>query len=459
MDDLRYSTLAPSNRAHFTLNQLPYASPVFTTASQSPTWLPSTPQASQTAQFSQPQQTPPPDPRPSDFVLFPSQSRRSFEAFPSARNTPNTVIHDASGATSRRHSSFLSGAPTLQNQRVAEIIHGTGHPTTSAAFNRRFNLQQTPFYASSAPSSSATLQSQQPRGRPPVPRFSQSAPLIPVKQETQTSSIHQGKQSPSEMRFHDSHKLDMSFLDFDATYGNGAMADSFGPAVPTAYEDNMMVRTSSNVSSTHVGTVSPQDLMLRDGPFSAPNSAAFTNLTSPDSMYHVSPAFNDGLDASPMFCGTNLDENTGDAWYSLFENDALPAQSTTVQHGLTGLTAEDETALKQQMRAAHRRSASSPKSPTGSTKASSISGVAARKRNQPLPPIVVDDPDDIVKVKRARNTLAARKSRAKKAETMESMQREIDRLNRELNQWKQLAIQHGVDANAVQREESAEDFE
>ncbi|EDN97881.1 hypothetical protein SS1G_12735 [Sclerotinia sclerotiorum 1980 UF-70] len=63
--------------------------------------------------------------------------------------------------------------------------------------------------------------------------------------------------------------------------------------------------------------VSPQDLSLRDSFSSAPNSAAYTTLTSP-STFDGSPAFGDD---SPYISHGGLGDNNvvqGDPWFSLF---------------------------------------------------------------------------------------------------------------------------------------------
>lgn len=70
-----------------------------------------------------------------------------------------------------------------------------------------------------------------------------------------------------------------------------------------------------------------------------------------------------------------------------------------------------------------RRSGSSP----SSTKA----GILAHKRSRPLPPIIVDDPTDMVAIRRARNILAARKSRQKKMVRVEELENEIAKLEEE----------------------------
>jgi hypothetical protein len=68
--------------------------------------------------------------------------------------------------------------------------------------------------------------------------------------------------------------------------------------------------------STPAKGVSLKDLMVRDPSFSAPNSTAFTNLTSP-SMYNESPEY-DPYETSPMFHDDDLDPAISDPWFPLF---------------------------------------------------------------------------------------------------------------------------------------------
>ncbi|KFZ11289.1 hypothetical protein V502_07623 [Pseudogymnoascus sp. VKM F-4520 (FW-2644)] len=74
--------------------------------------------------------------------------------------------------------------------------------------------------------------------------------------------------------------------------------------------------------------------------------------------------------------------------------------------------ADEELEVGDALRERRRRSDGSPHSKA----ASAAAGISARKHNQPLPPIVVEDPNDTVAIKRARNTLAARKSRQRNRE-------------------------------------------
>jgi general control protein GCN4 len=380
-------------------------------------------------------------------VLFPT--RRSFEQSPSVRSTPSLSQTHAFSGSHRRHSSHLSSPATntLQNQRVAAIIQGTGHSTTSTAFTNRFTpaAQNNNFYASSAPSSSVALHSApQQRPRPQVPLFSQSTGNIPQQQQNfqNNNNMNQGMIPraapviPPRTRSH--NPPDMSLFDdfppFEVEENmHASFASAYSPAVPTIYDTSM---TRSDSSSTNIGTISPHELMIRDPTFSAPNSTAFTNLTSP-SMYNESPDF-DGYEVSPMFQNTDLDASITDPWFSLFPtaNQAnAPTNHSTADQ--SPLEAEEELEVAEYRRKHQRRaSGTSP----GSNKASSVSGVAARKRNQPLPPIVVEDENDTIAIKRARNTLAARKSRQKKMERFDELEAEIAQLKADRDHWKTIAL-------------------
>jgi hypothetical protein len=78
------------------------------------------------------------------------------------------------------------------------------------------------------------------------------------------------------------------------------------------------------------------------------------------------------------------------------------------------------------------RSGNSAGSSTGST----TSGATTRRRR----PIVIEDPDDYAAMKRARNTIASRKSRQKKVERMDYLEREIARLRGERDYWRSLVL-------------------
>jgi hypothetical protein len=229
------------------------------------------------------------------------------------------------------------------------------------------------------------------------------------------------------------------FDEFTAFEGGAAAPNAYNsayssPAVPTIYDPNMNLSSSS---STNMGTVSPQDL-LRDPFASAPNSTAFTNLTSP-SVYNESPDFG-GYEASP-FVHENGDLDSalaGDPWYPLFPQDEhTETQPAQVQQ--SPLLPEEELEVSEHLRSQNqRRKSGSATSPPGSH--SSVSGVGSRKRDKPLPPIIVEDPNDTVAMKRARNTLAARKSRQRKMQRFEELEDQIAKLEAERDHWKQIAL-------------------
>ncbi|OBT57401.1 hypothetical protein VE04_02585 [Pseudogymnoascus sp. 24MN13] len=332
-------------------------------------------------------------------MAYPTPINEPFGTTAIAATLPTDGLSNSSGlralpasGNNRRHSANPLSAPSLQNQRVAAIIQGTGHQISSPAFTNRYNPfpQQQQFYALSAPSSSAALQSQI-RTRPQVPLFSQS-----------TGNIHSNnKQSfpPNNMAqdmnlFDDFDSFDlkssdnMNFPDLDYKYWRALRTmDSPAPA---------MNRTDS--ASTCTGTVSSQELVVREDHVLR---AQLHRLHEPDvalSIQRVARLPPRPRRRRPMYNSDDL--TNGDPWFPLFHDAArLPAP---------------------------RR------------------GVSARKRNQPLPPIVVEDPNDTVAIKRARNTLAARKSRQKKMERFDELEAEIAKIAAERDMWKAKALARGA---------------
>jgi len=188
-----------------------------------------------------------------------------------------------------------------------------------------------------------------------------------------------------------------------------------------------------------MGTVSPQDLLVRDPFASAPNSTAFTNLTSPSTNYNESPEYTDNFDVSP-FVGNNGDLDqalAGDPWYPLFPQDDQAEQ----QVDQSPLLPEEELEVSEHLRSQNsnrRRSGTGTSPPSGTH--SSIAGIGSRKRDKPLPPIIVEDPNDTVAMKRARNTLAARKSRQRKMQRFDELEDRIAKLEAERDHWKDIAL-------------------
>ncbi|RDW71897.1 hypothetical protein BP5796_07931 [Coleophoma crateriformis] len=407
----------------------------FTTDSQS-TWLPSSTSSlpAQSPQLQHQDFSPDQAHSQQDFVLF--------ERSPSARSTPSLSSNRTLTGQIRRHSSNLSSAQSLQNQRVAAIIQATGHSINTSAFTNRYipsaqTSQQ--FYASSAPSSSAALQ-QQARPRPQVPLFSQSTGNIP---QTPNMAMQGNSPAHSSAASPNSHSADMDLFDDFTAFEGGAASQTYSsayssPAVPTMYEPSMNLSSSG---STNMGTVSPKDLLVRDSFASAPNSTAFTNLTSP-STYNESPEYNDNFDVSP-FIGNNSDfDHTlgGDPWFPLFPSEETSKPEPQVEQ--SPLLPEEELEVSEHLRQSSTRRRSGTATSPGGTH-SSVSGVSSRKRDKPLPPIIVDDPNDTVAMKRARNTLAARKSRQRKMQRFDELEDEIAKLKAERDHWKDIALRRG----------------
>lgn len=193
------------------------------------------------------------------------------------------------------------------------------------------------------------------------------------------------------------------------------------------------------------GTISPKDIF---NPDSFPPSTSFTNLTTPGSTYLDTP--DDSFETSPLYNAADC----GKPWVPLFGDDedttsgSFPAP-TSVTPPMTRTTSTSsgnqilihpggKSAQTQQLK---RSSTGASPSTIGASasKHSAVAGVGARKRDKPLPPIVVDE-NDAVALKRAKNTAAARKSRAKKVEEHDKLLGEIASLKAEVEYWKSRAM-------------------
>ncbi|KAG7135712.1 Cross-pathway control protein 1 like [Verticillium longisporum] len=171
----------------------------------------------------------------------------------------------------------------------------------------------------------------------------------------------------------------MDIADFEEFTGfeGGASTAYSSPGAPSVFD---MPSGSHNIS-----TVSPQDLLIQDPYMSAPNSTAFTALTSPSPF--ESPEFIDGYDVSPNFGGSGEFDVASSQWFSLF-----PDQNASVE---------------------------------------------TQGTEQPLGHLVQTS---MATMKRARNTLAARKSRERKMQRFEDLEEKIRKLEAERDHWKTMAL-------------------
>lgn len=217
----------------------------------------------------------------------------------------------------------------------------------------------------------------------------------------------------------------------------------FEGGASTAYSSPGAPAVFDLAGNAHIGTVSPQDLLVQDPYMSAPNSSALTALTSPSP--YESPDFMDGYDVSPSFGSGDFTDSGPNAWFSLFPDQ--PAAGNVASDVLVPVaeaagkvtSASPEPSEPTKVSVSRRKSSGSPHVGPHA----SVAGVGSRKRDKPLPPIVIDDPNDTVAMKRARNTLAARKSRERKAQRFEDLEEKIRELEAERDHWKNIALSRG----------------
>ncbi|KAI0864020.1 hypothetical protein F4860DRAFT_501536 [Xylaria cubensis] len=430
--ELNFEEAIPSSRAssQLTTTISPQDFPVFTTDSLQQSWPPSS-SSSPPAPSAQPHnfQSPPQQ----DFVLFdsPQPQRTTVNRTVSSPAKPAAPFGSlqSNTSTSRRDS---SASPALQNQRIQQIIQATGPSFSPSALTNRFNSfaqntsQQQQFYAHLSASSSPAAVNQQTRiARPPVPLFSQSvgSQRAPAKMDLQGKfSVPVCKRNPNSP-IPDA----MNNLEGFTAFGGGASTAFSSPAM----HDLDMSPASS---STNLGTVSPGELLLGEQ-FSAPNSSAFTNMTTP-SNFGGSPEY-DTYEVSPNF--GDFDAGSTENWFSLFPESTTTDQ-TTASTIKPSVEAPEELEKPDADSLPRRKSGNTSPSSATHGRHSSVSGVNARRRDKPLPPIVVDDPNDTIAMKRARNTLAARKSRERKAQKLEELEEKIAKLEEERDHWKRIAL-------------------
>ncbi|CAG8133790.1 unnamed protein product [Penicillium salamii] len=379
----------------------------FTTDYQPQTWLPS-----------------PPHPQPlasnqnnnsnnnsvhEDFVLYPSSPHPQprLRVPVKATHRPSALQPFLAQNNPRRHSFSLQLQRHLQQQysspqdpRVTQLARSPSywsHPT----------LKHARQHTASVPSNSPNT------NRPPIPLFN--------GQQNQPSNTQPYRRVMSTPNF----AMEADLFDLNSS-GIPSAGFSAGMDSPLAFD---ALDQTGLLPSGPPGTISPRDLMMDA---SVPPSGTFTDLSTPS---FESPG-NFSQNASPMF--TDLDLVGHEEWPSLFDGasdmnafDLANLDSLNVAAGLQQEPKKPalkvETTPRSPLKRPASSMASSPIPATGGTKHSSISGVNARSRKNLSP--VDFDPNDPVAAKRARNTEAARKSRAKKMERQADSERRIDELN------------------------------
>ncbi|KAK6353743.1 hypothetical protein TWF730_008171 [Orbilia blumenaviensis] len=220
-------------------------------------------------------------------------------------------------------------------------------------------------------------------------------------------------------------------------------------------EEELMSLVALEASPFHANdmTFSPNGQLFHDfSPFIGTLHTGRTNDTLDDSSPMDTPLF-------------GLEDGITDEWPTLFPTeDANPSSSTDILVNPAALMIGGElstpplTAIvpSRQFSTDSNKSRTPPSPPTKSRptstaqKRSSLTGVSRRKAAADLPPVQFD-PSNPIDIKRARNTMAARKSRARRvekmdelAEAVEKLQAEAQRLKEEKEFYKNLARQHGA---------------
>ncbi|KAI4223729.1 MAG: hypothetical protein L6R36_005195 [Xanthoria steineri] len=295
-----------------------------------------------------------------------------------------------------------------------------------------------PLHQRKAFSTSHSTSSVPENGPPPVPLFPDSSPLdMAALDDMINGSPPQVIQpSSSVLTTVDPHFASSST--WPAPSGSNTDYDvqgyQVGAANVTAYPSTGLLRVDSTSSTDTPLTVSPAQLH-HSGPSSGymgsqftpatdytsspvPFSSAYSNQTSPDDFGQATPYMHDlDLDQSQL----------GSAFFgALPDFPVAPAASDS----------PTQTAPVPSRKSAPGKS---PRTPLSTV----VDSRVRKPRSKPLPDIC-PDPNDPKKMKTARNTAAARKSRARKVERFETLAAENDMYKAQLEDLQSQAAQAEV---------------
>lgn len=294
--------------------------------------------------------------------------------------------------------------------------------------------------------------------RPPVPLFHSNSTgsianqnsFIQQQSTTDLTSFTMGGGSNIIAKLPSSHDSDLTSIpDINVAY-DGTFGDLSAPGdrpfdISNNYDFDELLSHGNgftainNGYTAHGATVSPRDIFNAD---SVPPSTTFTNLTTPGSSYIETPG--DEYETSPLF-DNDLAINAfgSENWYPLFSDDTTPAPASIMER-TTSTSSVNQIMVHaggegNRKRRSTNLGSASPATFSPTTKHSTVAGVSANKRDKPLAPIVVDG-NDTIALKRARNTAAARKSRAKKVQERDEQDTRIAHLEKEVHYWKSRAL-------------------
>ncbi|KAI4194498.1 MAG: hypothetical protein LQ348_002630 [Seirophora lacunosa] len=397
-----------------------------------------------------------------DFVLYPSETSETTPHSTAARRIiePSTVTsrtHPSQpylGSPSvntyqRRHtqqptiSSTASAVSPMQNRRVSDIIQATGlstlaHPPRSPSNGQtmrsnRHNLPSAPSWTTPSPALS----------RPPVPRFSQSTGDIPQQPDM---TLFEGT------AFRCSLVSLLSLTSFPSDELSMWGENPFGP--PAGFD-----MTGTSVDGAYIDPFPQSPLPM------AHSLSAESQTISPADMHKPSPST-----SGVMTCQSTPQTDLYDSPYAFSQKTSPNWPSTESPYAVFNSTDFDELPLGRQMfpdldgqdneeiiptsiektPVPASRKGSSPGKASSNVRLSLINGInKTKKRKEPLPEIELKS-NDPKEVKKARNTLAARKSRDRKEERTKLLVEECEKradeaeaLRQELETWKDRAYRAG----------------
>ncbi|KAJ5107916.1 hypothetical protein N7456_004591 [Penicillium angulare] len=351
-----------------------------------------------------------------DFVLYPQPRQQPrprdsrLLAPPSTALKPSALQPFLAQNNPRRHSFSLqlqrhlqqqfSGSP-VQDPRVIKLARSPSywsHPT----------VKHSQLHSATVPTNSPQ--------RPPVPPF------------------YTDNTSEKRKQYMQAYRRNMSTPNFQEHDSELFGLPSAGAMAPMTFDDLLGQETGEALSPEALtGTISPKDLMFE----SIPPSGTFTDLSTPP--FDSPGTFSQN--PSPLF--TDVDFMGQDDWTPLF-HDGLAVNTASglfdtdaSAFNVPAMEPKKEVQPSIEMSPAPKRLSlkSSPISATGATKHSSISGISRQRKD--LSPVEFD-PSDPIAAKRARNTEAARKSRAKKLARQTTAESRIKDLEDKLAQRDEL---------------------
>ncbi|OJJ82117.1 amino acid starvation-responsive transcription factor GCN4 [Aspergillus glaucus CBS 516.65] len=384
-----------------------------------------------------------------DFVLFPTTPAPVPTTTPSRAPAPTTTTHKPSALEPFLVQSQQNRLRQLQQQPSQSVTRplpqSTGFPQSSlsSSFNRSnpsVRKYASRYHAASVPFNSP---------HPPVPLFNSagrySAWNHQYKKQLQLQN-YQRRRLMSQPNLAQGLEMSGFFNDIPSH----PFGDDFDATMlsPQQFSTAGLGPVPDSIAGAPSGTISPKDLMMDA---SAPPSASLTDLSTPS---FESPGYF-SQDPSPMF--TELEfppgheqwdplfpTNDTDAFSAAFDSTAMEVAAAMPPPKASALPVPPSPVVDVPSSPAPQLAPSPSPSRASSAKPSSVAGVNARQR-KPLPVIKFDSGDPVA-MKRARNTEAARKSRARKLQRQDELEHRIAELENSLEEsqkreayWKALA--------------------